>query len=85
MRFKGEWFAFLQYKDAEPANNRAERALRPMVIKRRISQQSRGTDNMDSYAMQMSMYMSTRLQGGDYVETLSNLLQSKVSSMSYEF
>ncbi|MCL5427582.1 MAG: transposase, partial [Candidatus Marsarchaeota archaeon] len=36
MKFDGEWFAFLQHKDTEPTSNRAERALRPMVIKRRI-------------------------------------------------
>jgi transposase len=84
MRFNSEWFTFLQYEGVEPTNNRAERALRPMVIKRRISQQTRGIDNMDSYAMQMSMYMSTRLQGTDYIETLSNALKPPVPSMPYE-
>ena len=62
----------------EPTNNRAERSLRPMVIKRRISQQNRGADNMDSYAMQMSLYISLKLQGTDYVENLRNILQSQV-------
>lgn len=84
MRFNAEWFTFLQYKDVEPTNNRAERSLRPMVIKRRISQQSRGIDNMDSYAMQMSMYMSSKLQGTDYIKTLSNVLKSDVLSVSYK-
>ena len=84
MRFNGEWFTFLQYKDVEPTNNRAERALRPMVIKRRISQQSRGQDNMDSYAMQMSLYMSSKLQGQDYIENLTDILKSQVSSMPYK-
>jgi transposase len=84
MRFNSEWFTFLQYNGVEPTNNRAERALRPMVIKRRISQQTRGIDNMDSYAMQMSMYMSTRLQGTNYIETLSNVLKSPVPSMPYK-
>lgn len=80
-----EWFTFLEHEGVDPTNNRAERALRPMVIKRKISQQSRGIDSMDSYAMQMSMYMSTRLQGTDYVETLSNLLKSQVPSVPHEF
>ena len=84
MRFNSEWFTFLQYEGVEPTNNRAERALRPMVIKRRISQQTRGIDNMDSYAMQMSMYMTTKLQGTDYIEILSNVLKSPVPSMPYE-
>lgn len=80
-----EWFTFLEYKEVDPTNNRAERALRPLVIKRRISQQSRGTDNMDSYAMQMSMYMTTRLQGTDYMKTLSDTLKSGVSSTPHKF
>lgn len=84
MRFNSDWFTFLQYEGVEPTNNRAERALRPMVIKRRISQQSRGTDSMDSYAMQMSMYMSTKLQGTDYIETLSNVLKSDVLPAQYK-
>lgn len=84
MKFDGQWFTFLQYNNVEPTSNRAERALRPMVIKRRISQQNRGNDNMDSYAMQMSLYMTSRLQGGNYVENLSEILKSGVSSIPYK-
>ena len=84
MKFDGQWFTFLQYKDVEPTSNRAERALRPMVIKRRISQQNRGKDNMDSYAMQMSLYMSSKIQGQSYVENLSNILKSEISSVPYK-
>lgn len=84
MKFDGEWFTFLQHKDTEPTSNRAERALRPMVIKRRISQQSRGEDNLDSYAMQMSLYMTSKLQGQDYFENLSNILKNGVSSSPYK-
>ncbi len=80
IRFNNEWFTFLEYKDVEPTSNRAERAMRPVVIKRRVSQQTRGEDSMDSYAMQMSLYMSSKLQGQDYVENLSNILMSGVSS-----
>ena len=84
MKFNSEWFTFFEYNDVEPTNNRAERSLRPMVIKRRISQQNRGADNMDSYAMQMSLYMSLKLQGMDYVENLRNILQSQVPSELYK-
>jgi hypothetical protein len=80
MRFNNEWFTFLEYKDVEPTSNRAERAMRPVVIKRRVSQQTRGDDSMDSYAMQMSLYMSSKLQGQDYVENLSNILASQITS-----
>jgi transposase len=74
MRFDGEWFTFLKYKDVDPTNNFAERALRPVVIKRKISQQSRGIENMESYAMQASMFMSLKQQDRSYSQYLTNLL-----------
>ncbi len=55
-----------------------------MVIKRRVSQQSRGIDNVDSYAMQMSLYMSSKLQSTDYIENLTNIMQSQVPSEPYK-
>lgn len=84
MKFDGEWFTFLQYKDVEPTSNRAERALRHLVIKRKISQQSRGQDNMDSYAMQVSLYMTSKVQGQDYMENLSNIIKSEALSIPYK-
>ena len=84
MRFNSEWFTFLQYADVEPTNNRAERSLRLIGIKRRISQQSRGIDNKDSYAMQMSLYMTSKLHGQNYIENLSNILKSGTSSLQYK-
>ena len=74
MRFDGEWFTFLKYQDVEPTNNTAERALRPVVIKRKISQQSRGIENMESYAMQASMFMTLKQQDRSYSQYLNNLL-----------
>lgn len=55
-----------------------------MVIKRRINQQNRGVDNMDSYAMQMSLCMSSKLQGTDYIENLTSILQSQFPSEPYK-
>ena len=74
MRFEGEWFTFLKYDKVEPTNNTAERALRPVVIKRKISQQSRGIENMKSYAIQASMFMTLKQQDRSYSQYLTNLL-----------
>lgn len=49
-----------------------------MVIKRRISQHSIDKDNMDSYAMQMSLYMTSKLKRQDYLENLSNILKKGI-------
>ena len=74
MRFEDERFTFLKYDKVEPTNNTAERALRPVVIKRKISQQSRGTENMESYAIQASMFMTLKQQDLSYSQYLTNLL-----------
>jgi transposase len=84
MKFDGQWFAFLQYNGVEPTNNFAELMMRPLVLKRRVSQQSRGIDNMQSYAMQISLYESMKLQGRDYTEVLTDILESSVSGRRYE-
>ena len=80
MRFEGEWFTFLKYDDVDPTNNFAERALRPVVIKRKISQQSRSMENMESYAMQASMFMTLKQQDRSYSQYLTNLLSNSPRS-----
>lgn len=84
MRFDGEWFTFLEYKDVDPTSDLAERSLRHVVVKRKISQQTRGQDNMDSYAMQVSLYMTSKIRGEDYMENLSNIIKSDVLSTPYK-
>ena len=78
MRFDGEWFTFLEYEEVDPTSDLAERSLRHLVVKRRVSQQTRGQDSMDSYAMQASLYMTSKIRGEDYMENLSNIIKSEV-------
>ncbi|MBI5228926.1 IS66 family transposase [Candidatus Micrarchaeota archaeon] len=79
MSYSNDWFTFLEYPYVEPTNNRAERALRHIVLKRRISQQSRSQLHMESYAMQASAYMTARLNGESYWETLGHVVGSQIS------
>lgn len=79
MGYSSEWFTFLEHPYVEPTNNRAERALRHIVLKRRISQQSRSHLHMESYAMQASAYMTARLNGESYWETLEHVVGSQIS------
>lgn len=78
MKLDGEWFAFLEFPDVEPTNNRAERALRHIVIKRRVSQQSRGDESMESYAMQASLFMTARQRGESYTDYLQHVVEEKL-------
>jgi hypothetical protein len=78
MNSEKEWFAFLEFPDVEPTNNMAERALRHIVIKRKISQQSRGQAGMESYAMQASLYMTARQNGENYMDYLRGVVEDKL-------
>lgn len=79
MHLEGEWFTFLEYPDVDPTNNRAERALRHIVLKRRISQQSRGEKSMESYAMQASLFMTARQKDENYMEYLRHVVEEKLN------
>lgn len=81
LKLDGEWFTFLEFPDVEPTNNRAERALRHIVLKRRISQQSRGYESMESYAMQVSMFMTARQKGENYMEHLQHVVEEKLNDV----
>jgi len=78
MQLWGEWFTFLEFAAVEPTNNTAERALRHIVIKRKVSQQSRGDESMDSYAMQASLFMTARQNGDSYAEYLRHVVDEKM-------
>ncbi len=78
MHLEGQWFTFLEFAEVEPTNNRAERALRHIVVKRKISQQSRGDESMESYAMQASLYMTARQKGESYADYLQHVVEEKL-------
>lgn len=77
----GDWFAFLEHPEVEPTNNRAERALRHIVLKRKISQQSRGKEAMRSYEMQASLYMTSHQNGQKYTEYLGNVVNGQLHAV----
>lgn len=39
---------------------------------------------MDSYAMHMPLYMTSKLQGQNYAKNLSNILKFEVSKLPYK-
>ena len=78
MHYNLDWFTFLEHEEVEPTSNRAERALRPLVIKRKISQQTRGDESKESYAMQMSLYMTSKLRDENYMDFLKNVVEDKL-------
>ncbi|MCM1984609.1 IS66 family transposase [Lyngbya confervoides] len=71
-----EWFTFLSHPEVKPDNNDAERALRPVVVHRKVSGGARSHWGGQLVAMMFSFLETMRLQGKNAVQELFNLLSS---------
>lgn len=69
-----EWFTFLSHLEVKPDNNDAERALRPVVVHRKVSGGARSHWGGQLVAMMFSFLETVRLQGKNAVQELFNLL-----------
>jgi hypothetical protein len=69
-----EWFTFLTHPQVKPDNNDAERALRPIVVHRKVSGGARSDWGAKLVAQMFSLLETVRLQGGDAIAQLCELL-----------
>ena len=69
--------AFLQIQ-VESTNNRAERALRPSVIYRKISGGSRSDRGADIYTKIFSVYYTSKLRGKNFITDTSSVIKRSV-------
>ncbi len=69
-----EWFTFLTQPEVKPDNNDAERALRPVVIHRKVSGGARSDWGAQLVAQMFSFLETMRLQGDDAIAQLCALL-----------
>lgn len=69
-----EWFTFLDYPEVKPDNNDAERALRPVVVHRKVTGGARSDWGAQLVAQMFSFLETVRLQGGEVIAQLSELL-----------
>lgn len=79
LKRQDQWFTFLEYEYVNPTNNDAEQKLRHIVLKRKISQQNRSTKHMHSYAMQASLYMTSKQKGIEYPQMLHDILTPQIT------
>lgn len=79
MHYNTDWFTFLEYEGVEPTSNRAERGLRHVVIKRKVSQQTKSNESKQNYAMQVSMYMTSKLQEQNYFNYMKDVIERSLS------
>lgn len=75
-RYWSDWFTFLSHPDVKPDNNDAERALRPVVIHRKVTGGARSQWGGQLVALMFSFLETTRLQGKNAVKELFSLLAS---------
>jgi transposase len=73
-KYWSDWFTFLSHPEVKPDNNDAERALRPVVVHRKVSGGARSHWGGQLVAMMFSFLETMRLQGKNAVEELFNLL-----------
>jgi hypothetical protein len=73
-KYWSDWFTFLSHPEVKPDNNDAERALRPVVVHRKVSGGARSHWGGQLVAMIFSFLETMRLQGKNAVEELFQLL-----------
>ncbi|MFZ5986671.1 MAG: IS66 family transposase [Bacillota bacterium] len=80
LEYEGEWFTFLEVKGVEPTNNRCERALRPMVIRRKISEHNWSLKGLHGLEVMQSLYETCKLRNKDFM----NLVRNEVEANTHE-
>jgi len=78
-----ELFGFIFHREAEGTNNRAERAIRPAVVARKISGGNRTYRGAHAYAVFASLAETCRLRGLDFVETCAGLLRARADGQTH--
>lgn len=69
-----EWFTFLSFPEVKPDNNEAERALRPIVIHRKVSGGARSDWGAELVAQMFSFLETVRWQGGNAISQVNYCL-----------
>lgn len=71
-----ENFTFLRYKEVEPDNNRAERALRPSVVMRKITYGNNSDTGARNHEILMSLVETSKLRNAKPLDMMINLANS---------
>jgi hypothetical protein len=78
LRRKKEWlFRFVIDPEVEPTNNRAERALRPSVIYRKVSGGTRSSRGSEAYDRLFSIFYTQKLRKRSFIRDVPQLITRK--------
>lgn len=81
LRYEGDWFLFLSRKGIEPTNNRTERAIRPMVIQRKVKQHTWSAAGRHGLEKTQSIYQTCRLNGENFVDIIRHDVELNLHEM----
>jgi len=76
-RWRGQFFTFMTDRDAPPTNNGAERALRPSVIFRKVTNGFRSLWGAEIHALTRSVIGTGRLNGITAHQAISRAIEGK--------
>ena len=68
-------FRFIDNPEINPSNNLAEQGLRPAVVIRKVSGGSRSENGAETTAKLLSVMQTIKMQEGNIIENMTNLLQ----------
>jgi hypothetical protein len=84
---RNENFTFLRYKQVEPDNNRAERALRPSVVMRKITYGNNSATGVFNHETLMSLVETAKLNNANPLDLMMCLAgaddQAKIKTMLF--
>jgi transposase len=70
------WFTFLKYSGVESTNNRAERALRPLVVQRKVSQHTWSEEGREGLAITQTLYQTSKLRNEDFAQLIRQEIET---------
>lgn len=76
-KYGGQLTTFLHKEEVDATNNAAERALRPMVVMRKITGGNRSEAGAQAWAILASVMRTAQQQGRDVVATIQELLKAE--------
>ncbi|KXA95086.1 hypothetical protein AKJ65_02685 [candidate division MSBL1 archaeon SCGC-AAA259E19] len=79
-KHQGEWFNFVRYREVEPTNNLAERALRPEVVFRKIIGGHRSWSGAKKHDILRSILATCKLRGENFIDFLEHKYEKSITS-----
>jgi transposase len=81
LEYEGEWFTFLLRQGISPTNNRSEQKIRPLVIKRKISQHTMSEHGKRSLEVFFTLAQTCKERNQSFSELVRNEVEANLIEM----